>query len=88
MVAVAASLSLQKPCLAKQAGKASSRAPRAAVRVQAVKQEQKVCSHVMADPFQPPASGTSISPNRCPLRSGPQEPATASFDSGSQISRL
>lgn len=43
MVAVAASLSLQKPCLQRQvAAKASSRAPRAAVRVQAVKQEQKV----------------------------------------------
>jgi hypothetical protein len=42
MVAVAASLSVQKPCLLKQAAAKASRAPRAAVRVQAMKQEQKV----------------------------------------------
>lgn len=42
MVAVAASLSVQKPCLQKQVAAKACRAPRAAVRVQAMKQEQKV----------------------------------------------
>ncbi|KAI3424880.1 hypothetical protein D9Q98_008264 [Chlorella vulgaris] len=44
MSAVAASLSLQKPCLQKQVAAKASRAPRAAVRVQAVQQQQKAAA--------------------------------------------